>query len=221
VDVRGTRFEEREEYFHVFRSFAPRVLDGLEWRRGDILAARTATDRLLERMASMRGHADVQRFDRQLRTFELNNDCAGCHVPNKAERHERASGELSDGMPNRGTDGGGLFSVATVLRDDAPLETHRARDMNEGDPYMTITRKDGRAARFDAQPRRRQYVCEDDSVPYGHLDVSSALVAGDEHAKAVCKSRAYLAEHMDDAGKSAFVAVLSECSGSDPKELSN
>jgi hypothetical protein len=111
-------------------------------------------------------------------------------------------------------DNGAMFPNAPVgvEPDEAPLETHRARDMNEGDPFIHIACGDGTEASLAAGPRRRRhYICADGSVPRGRTDLRAALAAKDAHAKAVCASRAYLAAHMDDDGREAFAESLREC----------
>ena len=215
TDVRGTRFEGGQEYFHVLRSVTPPgdhratpFLSGVEWKRGDALAERSATDRMLTSMATVRGLEDPGS-DPMLRQFERRNDCASCHVHDKPEQRGPRGDAL---LPNRGTDADGLYAVVSVLRDEAPLETHRARDMNEGDPFVRVTCDDGAAGTIVPGRRgRRHFSCADGSVPRGRLDLPAALAAGDAHAKAVCASRAYLAAHMDDDGRSAFARVLTEC----------
>jgi hypothetical protein len=216
TDVRGTRFDGGQEYFHVLRSVAPHgdqrtppLLSGVEWKRGDAVAERGATDRMLASMATMRGLQDTGS-DSMLRQFERRNDCASCHVHDKPEQRGPRGDAL---VPNRGTDADGLYAVVTVLRDEAPLETHRARDMNEGDPFVRVTCDDGAAGTLVPGPRgRRHFSCADGSVPRGRLDLPAALAVGDAHAKAVCASRAYLAAHMDDDGRSAFAQAFAECS---------
>jgi hypothetical protein len=81
-----------------------------------------------------------------------------------------------------------------VLSDAAPLEDHRPRDLNAGDPLVTITR-----ATSDAVPRAR-------------VDVPRALVSGRPHELAVCRSRRYLFNHMDDGARRAFAAAFADCS---------
>jgi hypothetical protein len=220
ADVRGTRFESGQEYFHVLRSLAPAagsagspagattLLRGLEWKRGDAVAERRATDQMLARMAEARG-IEEPSDDPMLMRFERRNDCGGCHTHDKPERRTHESGEL---MPNRGTDADGLYTIATVLEDEAPLETHRARDMNEGDPFIRIMCGDGSDATLSNGPRRRRhYTCAEGSVPRGRIDLRAALDANDLHGRAVCASRAYLAAHMDEEGRAAFSEAFREC----------
>jgi hypothetical protein len=208
-DVRGTRFEaDGREIFHVLRRLdgpGSSRLSGLEWRRGDPDAEAGATRSMTARMQRTRGP------DADLDAFRTQNDCASCHVHDKPERTLQLA---NDGPPpNRGTDSGGLYVVQTVLADGAPLETHRAREMNEGDPFVTVRcGEDGPPARIVSRSwRARHYVCDDGRVPYGRYDLAGAFDAGDPHALAVCRSRAYLRDHLGAEGRAAFGPVLAEC----------
>jgi hypothetical protein len=213
TDVRGTRFESGEEYFHVLRPLAVSELAGVEWPRSDTRAQRAATDRMLDQLVASRGVGRDSTSDPALRLFERLNDCGGCHAHDKPERRARVLRDATDdAMPNRGTDAAGLYSIETVLVDWAPLEMHRAREMNEGDPFVTVTCGNDRAPRLATGPRGvRHYVCDEGIVPYAHLDVTAALTAHDDHARAVCGSREYLWEHMDEDGRAAFAASFEEC----------
>jgi hypothetical protein len=205
-DVRGTRFEQGQEYFHVLRPLSPAGLEGLEWPRGDQLATRAATEEMLARLG-----------EQAPSLFAMQNDCASCHAHDKAERRRfpsNASVATAEGAaPNRGTDADGLYTVATVLADSAPLETHRPRDMNEGDPYVSVACEDGTAAELvvGARGRWRHFRCDDGSVPYARFDLGRALAEEDAHARAVCQSRAYLWNHMDGDGRAAFASAFEEC----------
>ena len=120
------------------------------------------------------------------------------------------------GSPTRQTDAAGWFVPETVLRDRAPLEHHRPREMNVDDPYV---RFDCPAADGEATPAEivkhddgtRWPSCGGKATAIGVLDVASALAAGDAHAKAVCASRRALFDHMDDEGKKAFAAAFEVC----------
>jgi hypothetical protein len=218
-DVRGTTFiGEGRELFHVLRRLdgddSPR-LAGVEWARDDAPAAREATDRMTSRVAEAEGlSADEAAQDPELRLLRQQNDCASCHLHGKPERTLRGARDATGGaLPNRATDGAGLYVIATVLADGAPLETHRAREMNVEDPFVSVTCGADRSA-----PRlvrraggARHYDCDDGSVPYGRYDLPAALARDDDHARAVCRSRSYLFEHMDPTGQAAFASSFSVC----------
>jgi hypothetical protein len=209
-DVRGTQFTSGGEYFHVLRPLGLGDLAGVEWARGDRAAARAATDRMLAHIARFSRH--TFQFEVEQQVFERHNDCAICHEPGKEERvSSRQIG--ADGLPNRGTDAAGLYTVASVLADSAPLERHRAHDMNEGDPYISVLCSDQRPAvfRISREGQVRHYACEDQSIPRARFDLVRALSDGDTHAIAVCASRAYLWRHMAEDGHRAFASVFGEC----------
>ena len=217
-DVRGTRFVgEGRELFHVLRRLddgSPR-LSGVEWARDDAPAAREATDQMATRVAQMEGLSpDEAARDPELRLFRQQNDCASCHQHEKPERAVRdARGTAGGALPNRATDGAGLYVIATVLADGAPLETHRAREMNVEDPFVSVTcGADGSPPRLVRRAGgARRYDCDDGRVPYARYDLPAALASGDDHARAVCRSRAYLFEHMDVGGRAAYAGAFSAC----------
>jgi hypothetical protein len=132
----------------------------------------------------------------------------GEHQHDKSEQREP---EDDDWRPNRATDADGLYTVASVLSDGAPLEFHRARDMNEGAPFVRVTCLDGSDATLTTRRSHRFFACEDGSVPYATLDLVRALDAGDPHARAVCDSRRYLGRHMSSEGRSKWRDAFAEC----------
>jgi hypothetical protein len=208
-DVRGTRFEEDgQEYFHVLRPFASTALSGFEWTRSDPLAAQIVTSAMRTRLAATLDSDEYGSPARALALFERQNDCATCHAHDHPE--QRGAGR-DPSLPNRATDGNGLYTLATVLSDSAPLEMHRARDMNEDDPFVTVSCADGGAASFFVRGARRHFACPDGSVPRATLDMKRALAQGDSRARDVCRSRAYLGRHMDAEGRSAFAEAFAEC----------
>jgi hypothetical protein len=210
-DVRGTRFAAGQEFFHVLRPTGGPGLGGVEWLRGDAAASRLATSTMRTRLAESHvGPAALALFERL-------NDCASCHVHDKPENvEEDPAGAEGMALPNRSTDSDGLYTIATVLTDSAPLEKHRARDMNEGDPYVSVDCADGHQADFQVHGRLRHFACQDGSVPRATLDMRRALAAGDAHARAVCESRSYLGAHMESADRALFAEAFTECGGKTP-----
>jgi hypothetical protein len=216
VDVRGTRFEDQgREVFHVLHRAGPELagdLAGFEWGRGDTDAMRLVTERMVDRMARARGLGrEDAADDPELEQFARLDDCASCHVHDKPERRGHESAAPRDPSPNRGTDTQGLYAIATVLQDSAPLETSRALDMNVDDPFVVVTCEQGARARLVRRPRSRRYVCDDGGVPRGELDLKAAMQAGDPHARAVCQSRAYLFARMAPEARLAFADAFAEC----------
>jgi hypothetical protein len=215
-DVRGIRFETEDEYFRVLRAQDDASdLFGFEWPRGSVRSARMATDQLLDLVGQSSSLAEAHDPEAVLRLLARQNDCTQCHLQEKPERRGRIA-DLGEPLPNRKTDGGGLYTVETVLSDSAPIETHRARDMNEGEPYVSIACSDGNRAILTIGPRgiHRHYACADRSVPYATFALREALAHGDPHALAVCESRAYLEKHMTAEGRAVYATPLGECSPS-------
>jgi hypothetical protein len=210
-DVRGTRFGAGgQEYFHVLEpvdgTSAP-GLAGYEWPRGDSSVEASATERftaLLRASPRLRSEGEIERL-RKL------NDCGGCHRHDKAEQEH-----ATPGSPNRASDDGGLYAIQTVLADEAPLERHRARDMNADNPFVHVTcgTDDAHLVRSGS---RVYFDCDDGQVPVARVDVVSALAAGDPHAEAVCGSRRYLFAHLARSGRAAFSSAFAECQISEPR----
>lgn len=203
VDVRGTRFGERgAEFFHVYHSDANTPgapVTGWEWPRGDDKLQKEATDKLVASLAGQ-PQAEIE----MLRGF---NECARCH---EHERPPVTRVEVS--APRRATDGSGLFELLAVLRDDAPLELNRPRDMNVGLPYFEVRCSNGERAELQTRPDgARRFACKDGSVPVARLDVAQGVAAKDEHALQVCKSRRYLYDRMDEAARAEFRAGFVAC----------
>jgi hypothetical protein len=195
IDVRGTRFTADGERFHVYRPDGEQ-LAGWEWRRGDKRQQRLATERL-SALVERTGPEMAERFRRL-------NQCPGCHNAGQAAARIVGPG------PQRATDGSGLYHLRAVLDSSAPVEHHRPRDLNAADPFIAVRCGDA-PARLVENGRARRFECADATPPVGHLDVRAALAAGDAHAEAVCRARAYLSEHMDEVTRAAFAASLAEC----------
>ncbi len=133
------------------------------------------------------------------------NRCAPCHDHDRAERTL-----TTEGGPRRATDRAGFYLMMSVLTDRAPLETHRPRELNVGDPFVTVE-CDGAPARLESDGGPAAWACADERVPVARYDLARALAAGQPHAAAVCRSRRYLFEHMDDAARLAFAPAFAAC----------
>jgi len=211
IDVRGTRIAEDGEYFHCLQPSAAEEppLVGFEWRRGDDDAERRATDGIAELVRARLTGADDEARRSAAERFRRLNRCASCHDHDRPERTR-----VSEGGPRRATDRAGFYVVLGVLGDAAPLETHRPRDLNAGDPYVTVS-CGASAARLDAgasgAATGAAYTCPDGRVPVARFDVARALAAGQRHAVEVCRSRRYLYEHMDGAARDAFAPAFEAC----------
>ena len=204
VDVRGTRLGDGDEYFHTLQpiSRGARSLAGFEWVRSDPSAERAATDSLegLWRGGLLRD-ARPEWQSREVDRLRRLNRCEECHEHERPERTRR-----TEGGPRRATDRAGFYVPFSVLRDDAPLEEHRPRDLNADDPFVVVSCGDQAASRVGEAFR-----CADDDVPVGHFDLGRALAAGDRHAVAVCRSRRYLHDHMDHQARAAFASAFTSC----------
>lgn len=133
--------------------------------------------------------------------------CVRCHARRQSERtHE------SQGGPYRATDSLGWYTPLAVLRDAAPLERYRPRDVNADDPFVRIECPEGEPTAVEDDRGGRFFRCEDRALPRGTFDVAAASSAGDAHAAALCESRRYLAAHMDDATRALFSEPLAACS---------
>ncbi len=200
LDVRGTRFLAEGEEFHMERPANGR-LSGVAWPRDNPRAQKLADEHVAE-MAGPKAADWLVKL----------NQCAFCHTPNKAE-NVRVN---ADGLPNRATDGSGLYHPQAVLDDETPIEASRPHDQNIGDPFIRLRCRDGRAhgVRKNDDGSLRPF-CPDGSPPLARLDVRAALAAGDAHAKAVCASRRYLFEHLTVEDRAAFRGAFDACSLSD------
>lgn len=188
IDVRGTRLDGDAEQFHCLQPTDDGSLAGFAWARGDGAAERTAADRLVDLVAARPPGRETDARAARLERLRRLTHCEPCHIHGRRERTQ-----ISEGGPHRATDGAGFYSMFAVLGDEAPLEDHRPRDLNADDPFMTLTRADRGA------------------VPRARLDFARALASGRDHERAVCRSRRYLFDHMDDDAREAFAHAFSEC----------
>jgi hypothetical protein len=195
IDVRGTRIDGDAERFHCLQPTGDGTLVGFAWDRSDGDAERAAADQLVDLVAhappasQARGPSEgADARTARLERLRRLTHCEPCHVHGRRERTQ-----ISEGGPHRSTDGAGFYSMLAALADEGPLEDHRPRDLNAGDPFITLTRP-GRGA-----------------VPRARLDVARALATGRDHERAVCKSRRYLFDHMDDDARRAFADAFAAC----------
>lgn len=220
ADVRGTRFgRDGRERFRVLRPRAPdpdAPLVGFEWDRGDEAQQAEVTARMIELLTTT-PPVQAMAEDAQARAiarFRQINACAPCHRPNKpVNRREREGG-----LPNRATDASGLYTVATVLADEAPIERYRRHGRDHGDPFITFWCGLEGPVSADSDDIARTPTCADGAVPTGRIDLPAALAAGDPHARALCRARIYLHRHLDAAGQRAFAGALAPCVGVDPED---
>jgi hypothetical protein len=202
-DVRGTEFLDGREEFHVIVR-AEGGLRGFAWDRADA-AAQAAVDREL---GSLVGPARSRR----LVGF---NQCASCHQPARPAATSVGSG------PHRPTDASGLYHVQAVLAEELPLERNRPVDANLDDPHFSARCLSGESPSVRASKGTRHLECPAGEVVWGRYAVAEALAAGAPHASAVCASRRYLFEHLDDEGRAAFSSAFVACGISTPRASSD
>ena len=201
ADVRGTTFgADGDERFHVYRATRAGALVGYQWRRANERESREAQASLDELLRS-EGESESMRAE-----FRHFNECANCHQAGQPPHTNPGAAS-----PHRGTDASGLFAVATVLTDRAPVETHRPRDANADDPFVSVWCGAVRATLQSEPNGARRFVCSDGAVAEARLDLRGALAVGDAHAEAVCRSRAYLFEHLDATGRATFASSFQPC----------
>jgi hypothetical protein len=211
ADVRGTTLGDRQEEFHVLRPTRGRAgssLLGMAWLRDDAEAQVSATDALASMLehGAFLGPRDPDERRAMSARLRGQNDCAGCH---QRERAPRA--RIDDpGAVNRGSDASGFFQPSTVLDDRAPLESYRPRNANAGDPFVRYACASSEVA--GTVSTGGAVTCPGGEVPVAVLDVRSALLAGDSHARDLCASRRYLYERLDDSGRETFREAMAVCS---------
>lgn len=217
TDVRGTRLDQKTgaEMFHVFAPTGPQPgapLIGWEWQRGNELEQNAATSLLVKHLEKLDTIQDAGRTPspverrRFVNSFRRNNACAKCHAHNKPTQIESARGI------HRATDDNGFYVPLSVLMSTVPLERHRARDMNAGDPFLTFTCPNGEGAVLaERGGGARDFRCLQGGAPVGTLDVKRALAANDPRTLALCESRKYLRDRMDAAARALFQDAFAEC----------
>ena len=216
TDVRGTTITPVGELFHIYVAAAGNVggtLRGWEWPRGDAVAEQTATQALIAQLAANPWHdssgsiASPLEQERRQQQYKRNNICARCHMANMPPQLTRREGI------HRGTDTSGWYVAQSVLEGKAPLETHRPRDLNVGDPLLTIRcNTSGEAPHlFDDGRGGRHLLCGESDVPMAVLDVQRGLKESDPRTLGVCASRRWLYARMTDAARAAFQNAFTEC----------
>jgi hypothetical protein len=205
-DVRGARIDNNgKTHFHVYEPVPgerPRWLRGYEWLRtddqGDDLAAKSLI-KLYYSRAKDQGQPEIQMFRRL-------NQCGACHQLNAP-----APLTASQPFPRWISDSHGFFQPITILEDSMIVRSHRNWDLNADDPFLTVW-CGAQQAQAITDGDSRGYKCQDDQVPIGKLQITSALEKKDSHALQVCESRNYLYKHMDEMARDAYRRFFQECS---------
>jgi|GEM_PF-1125076 len=214
ADVRGARVEaDGTQTFRLFRPERPgpgQPLVGFEWTRGEATLGAEAHRRLAARMLDGGGFAwrtRPARRERSARVFRRRGACAACHDLDKPEIEREARVDTL----YRAADADGFYVPLTVLRDEAPVELYRPRDMNADDPCVTVRCPDGPARLDTKDDGARRYRCDDGSIPRARWDIACAEARGDGHAERVCASRRAIYEHLDGTGREAFATAFEVC----------
>jgi hypothetical protein len=200
MDVRGLRVHEGKVEHYVFRpqAGAPQgAMLGVRWLRDGAGAEQQGTDVLGQLALDGKfrgGRTLLDRTDISRRIKAL-NDCKSCHQPGREE---------SAGLVHRSMDASGYVQIASVFRNEEPIETYRPRDHNRSDPYARVQCGSG-------SPSTAREGCDDGTVPRVRYDLKRALTDGQPHAAQVCAARKYLAMHMSDSLRSALASELSLC----------
>ncbi|MEM7293229.1 MAG: hypothetical protein AAF420_07535, partial [Pseudomonadota bacterium] len=210
-DVRGTRWDsDGREYFHVYRptGVAPDMpLVGYEWPRGDRAAQRSATELLVDHIRKTPKPITGGFLSRSdVRRFRALNNCAACHIANKPMAQQ-----MHSRLPPWPTDASGLFVPGSVLLDSLPLSsTSDFHDPNDLDPFL-IASCETEEARMHTRSYATWFTCIDSVAPMGTRDVLRALQASDTYTQAVCASRRYLFDRLDQRGRIAFSHAFKVC----------
>jgi hypothetical protein len=200
LDVRGLRIRDGKVEHYVFRPKAHAsfgAMLGVRWLR-DLPGAEAQSGELLGALARAGAIGSAKTVEERLalsRRIASLNDCKGCHEPGRPE---------SAGTVHRSTDASGFVQIASVFRDQEPLETYRPRDHNRADSFARVTCGEG-------IPLASGTACADGSVPHVTYDLERALADAAPHAVQVCEARRYLAAHMRQPLRGALSDRLAPC----------
>jgi len=173
----------------VLRPAGDGALLGLGWKCGQALD-RKAGAALVELAAAGR-IAGTSRLAKI-------NECMTCHLTHRDEDRD------FNALVQRGTDGEGLFSVPSMLRDEDPVERYREVDANMGDPLM-------RPVCPGSTPEHPP--CADSKRPRLALAVREGVARGDLHTERLCAARRALAAVLDVEGRAWLRAQSRESCG--------
>jgi hypothetical protein len=224
VDIRGTRIAENgQQFYHVY---VPTVVNnpaaqmlGYEWKRGDARQVPIVAEALVSIFNAYPQVLNafpgaVKSKSTYLERYKKINDCFSCHVLNKPDVID------SKTFVPRRSDSAGFFTIQAVLAESLPVSYSRDWDLNADDPfYSAWCGKE--PAELVEDMGLRGFTCKNGAVPVGRLDMSKALAARDAHALAVCDSRKYLFENMDDQARKAFHRAFVECKIVGPGRVQN
>jgi hypothetical protein len=209
ADVRGaTILEDGGQKHHTYRPVARRPgaeLIGVRWRAGDEPIHHKATDRLIERIrgTSPANTLAPDRLEELLTSVRKKNECLPCHDAARPD-NQRPN---QHGLVNRGTDDSGFFTPSTILAEAIPLEQYGQFDRSLSDAALVIQCGGQPVDPATLQHRR----CPDGTVAFGVWDAKRAQQLDSGRFEAICESRRYLYERLDEAGKALVVDILRPC----------
>jgi hypothetical protein len=208
VDIRGTTIRAQGQDFHAYRpagSQPSSKLIGVQWSRDDAALQAPATQRFLDRIGAAPPIRDVPQpaRGRVLESVRAKNDCNACHAEGRPDN--TTLGE--HGLVNRGTDGSGLFSPATVLLDEGLLETYGVDDRSTSDPALSLSCGERAATPEEIGARR----CAGAQVMRGRVDWARLYDTDGARAERICGSRRTLWDRMSTAARARYPAALEPC----------
>ncbi len=210
-DIRGARIgEDGTRWLRLLRperAGPGSPLVGYEWPEDRADLGRLAHARLAGLMRAG-GGAVSPRGDRESMAslFMSRGDCLECHGRDRP-LHRR----MGQPGPFGPTDPNGFYTPAAVLRDWAPLERYRPRDLNHLREHVRIDCGGEPAARREDGRGAVWFECQDGSVPIGRIDLAAALAAGNRRAAGTCRARRYLLDRMSPEARPRFSALATEC----------
>ena len=208
ADVRGAEvLASGQQRFHAYRPIARQAgatLIGVQWPAANPQAQAAATDRLIERVkdTSPANTLSEDRLTKLIASIRKKNECAPCHVQSRATNTR--PGE--HGLVNRGTDDSGFFTPSTALADSIALEQYGAFDRSLRDGAIRIECS-GQPVEAEQLQHRR---CPDGTVAIGVWDPKAAQQIDPRRFKAVCESRRFVYERLDDEAKK-LVGSIDPC----------
>lgn len=209
VDVRGTAIDDDgTQTFYVYRPTKadPHAeLFGVEWAREDESAHEAATQRVIDRLASLPPATTMKKAQRErfFKGVRNKNRCASCHTIDRPENG--TPGE--HGIVDRGTDHSGFFTPRTVLWDEAPVEAYGKHNGSLHDPSLELRCGD-EVVEADALEKRR---CPGSEIAQARIVWDRAWGNPSSRAHMICASRRAIAGWVSEADRPKLASVLAPC----------
>lgn len=209
-DVRGVwKADDERTWFFVLRPDGgePETeLVGWAWRRGEHIQHDAATTALLAHARTTKAPVDEPPYgpDALKRLREV-NECASCHE--HARPRQLFVGQ--DEPARRATDDLGLYVSSSVLTDSCAVANHRAEDLIDEDPFVSVHCGDRAAEPTPEGPA--MYRCPEGLVPVARRDVGRALATGHDYTARVCASRRWFHARMTPRARETFRRGFQSC----------